>query len=309
MAKPSNCEKSLGNSASWQPDTVTSGTVVQVDDLVEALIGAGFSDKTIACYVPYIRRANAWLGQNGYSLDDVGPGLFREYSETVPFTRSSRALLRSSALAYWRVTGRLDGPALAVRVPKKPRMRCRALDETPAAVLARAARRRGDRKGLAVLIALYAGLRRNEIGTLRWSQISDDGWLTIVGKGDVTRALPLHPAILEALRAFAETTASGERPLCSEWLFPGRWGGPINPTTLWGWVRQVSVDAGIGNIKPHVLRHTALATALDNCRDLRAVQELAGHARPETTAGYTRVRRDRLVDAVTAIEYDLEETA
>ena len=57
-------------------------------------------------------------------------------------------------------------------------------------------------------------------------------------------------------------------------------------------------------VATHVLRHTALATALDATGDLRAVQELAGHARPETTAGYTRVRRDRLEAAVSAISYD-----
>ena len=48
----------------------------------------------------------------------------------------------------------------------------------------------------------------------------------------------------------------------------------------------------------------AIATALDNTRDLRAVQDLAGHARPETTAGYTRVRKNRLVDAVAALAYE-----
>ena len=292
---------------------------MQVDELVDALIGAGFSKKTIACYLPYIRRAEAWLGENGYSLDDVGPSKLREYSETLPLTRSSRSLLRSSLRAYWAASGRQDGPLLAIRLPKKPKMRCRALDDAPAAALARAARRRGDRKGLAVLIGLYAGLRRNEIGTLRWAQIGEDGWLTVVGKGDVTRSLPLHPAILEALGRFDGSAKvrgesppeSGivEPPPGSEWIFPGRWDGPVNPTTLWGWIREVSVDAGVGPVKPHVLRHTALATALDNTHDLRAVQELAGHARPETTAGYTRVRRDRLVEVVTAIEYDLEETA
>jgi integrase len=284
---------------------------VEGEQLLDALISAGFSNKTIACYLPYIRRSRIWCEARDYSIDTVSATTLREYSETLPFTRSSRAILRASLNAYWSAIGRPDGPALAIRVPKKPKMRCRALDEDVAAVLARAARRRGDHKGLAVLIGLYAALRRNEIGTLRWSQIGDDGWVTIVGKGDVTRYVPLHPAILEALKscAVSPTLSPGARLQGLEWVFPGRWGGPVNPTTLWGWIRDVATEAGIGNIKPHVLRHTALATALDNTRDLRAVQEFAGHARPETTAGYTRVRRDRLVEVVTAIEYGLEESA
>lgn len=272
------------------------------DELVDALIGLGFSDKTIVNYVRYIRRAQCWLGQRGHSLEDVSPSLMREYGDTLPMARSSRAVTRSSAKAYWLAIGRLDGPGAAVRVPKKPKMRCRALEDGPAAALAGAAELRADRKGLAVLIGLYAALRRNEIATLRWPSLGADGWLTIVGKGDVTRSLPLHPILLEALRSYrARLVPVG--PQGSEWVFPGRWGGPVNPTTLWGWVRDVSTAAGIGPITPHVLRHTALAVALDNTRDLRAVQELAGHARPETTAGYTRVRRNRLVDAVTAIDY------
>jgi integrase len=264
---------------------------VQADDLVDALIGLGFSRKTIACYLPYIRRAEAWAARNGYTLDSI------------------------TATAH-------------------------------------------------------SGLRRNEIGTLRWSQIGQDGWLTVVGKGDVTRSIPLHNAILDALGGIRPADRSAGSPQGSEWVFPGRYGGQppmpepaplsfllsilkgrgrrvawvaslllapepqvrhvasrdpsrrfngsrrvatgrglLNPTTLWGWIREVSRDAGLGDIKPHILRHTALSTALDRTRDLRAVQELAGHARPETTAGYTRVRRDRLVEVVTAIDYDLEEIA
>lgn len=278
------------------------------DALVDALIGLGFSTKTITTYVPSIERAQRWLRARGHSLDDVTPTLMREFTDALPLTRSSRALARSAAKAYWRVTGRTDGPAGAIRVPKKTRMRCRALEDGPAAELAREAAARGDRKGLAVLIGLYAGLRRNEMATLRWANI-DDGWLTITGKGDVTRSLPLHPKIVEALRAHGRLAADGRRlagsvgPEGSEWVFPGRWDGPVNPTTLWGWVSDVSESAGVGRVKTHVLRHTALSAALDNTRDLRAVQELAGHARPETTAGYTRVRRQRLVETVAAIEY------
>ena len=70
-------------------------------------------------------------------------------------------------------------------------------------------------------------------------------------------------------------------------------------------MREVAADAGM-KVPTHVLRHTALATALDNCHDLRAVQELAGHARPETTAGYTRVTARRLTEAVGAIHYGEE---
>ena len=158
---------------------------------------------------------------------------------------------------------------------------------------------RGDREGLAVLFGLYAGLRRAEIASLRWRQI-DAGWVTVLGKGDVERSIPLHPVILEALGGLSSCV---EAPQGRDWIFPGRFGGPTHPTTVWGWVRTIAESAGLGPIATHVLRHTALAVANDNTHDLRAVQELAGHARPETTAGYTRVRGQRLEATVRAITY------
>jgi site-specific recombinase XerD len=276
----------LGYAASMNEDTV-----------IEGMTAYGLSRKTITSYLGAVRAADS----AGIDLDSVTAVELRAYAETLPLTRSSRQLLRSAVLAYWKTSGREEGPARAIRVPSKPRMRCRALEDHPAAILAVAARKRGDLKGLAVLIGLYTALRRNEIATLRWADVDEAGWLTVVGKGDVTRTFPVHASLTEAFashRSYARKSRRGH-----DWIFRGRWGGPVNPTTVWLWVRAVAQDAGLGAVPPHVLRHTALATALDNCHDLRAVQEFAGHAWPETTAGYTRVTRNRLKDAVGAIRY------
>jgi integrase/recombinase XerC len=267
-----------------------------IDEFVDALIGRGYARKTIVVYVTALRAA-----ARSIDLDAVTATELRAYAESLPRTRSSKALLRSALRAYWDVSQRVDPPIAAVRVPTRARMRSRALDERSAARLARHAARRDDRKGLAVMIALYAGLRRAEISALRWDDIGPDGWVTLIGKGDVEGSIPLHPRLRRALAQY-RTTPAGQDP---EWVFPGREaGGPINPTTLWTWVRAVARDAGVAQVAPHILRHTCLTTALDGSRDLRAVQELARHARPETTAGYTRVHRDRLVETVAAIRYE-----
>lgn len=266
------------------------------EDLVEHMTARGLARKTMSVYLVTLKKAELHI-----DLDACTAVELRAYADTLPRTRSSRALLRSSLLAYWRASGRLDGPAAAIPVPSRPRMLCRALEDTDAAALEAAARRREDLKGLAVLLGLYTGLRRAEIAALRWSDVDGEGWVTVVGKGDMTRTFPLHPEILGAFSDARDRRRPSRRG--HDWIFRGRWCEPVNPTTIWLWVRQVADEAGIGAMPTHVLRHTALATALDNCRDLRAVQALAGHSRPETTAGYTRVTRQRLVDAVGAIHY------
>lgn len=266
---------------------------------IESMTARGLSRKTITVYVTALRKACERIDP-----ETVGAGHLRDYADTLPMTRWSRALLRSALVAYWTSIDRRDGPARAIPVPTKPRMRCRALEDHDAAVLAAAARRRGDLKGLAVLIGLYTGLRRNEIARLRWSDVDDTGWVTVVGKGDVTRTFPVHTSLAEAFASRRPQQRKARRG--HDWIFRGRWTEPVHPTTVWLWVREVAQAAGLPFVPTHVLRHTALATALDNCRDLRAVQELAGHARPETTAGYTRVTRTRLSDAVESITYGEE---
>lgn len=271
------------------------------DDFIGWMVAEGYARKTCVCYVTTLIAA-----AKSIDLERVDAVTLRNYAESLPFSRSTRAALRSALGAFWRSIGREEGPQGAIRVPRKRRLKCRALDEVDAERLARAAAARGDRKGLVVLLGLYTGLRRNEIATLRWRDV-DDGWLNVIGKADREREIPLHPILLEALRAHRGSTSHTSAtvgPPRSEWVFPGRYGGPQHPTTVWGWVREVSSAAGLPPIPTHVLRHTALATALDRTGDLRAVQELAGHASPETTAGYTRTTRRALLRAVESIEYE-----
>lgn len=265
------------------------------DELFDLLFGSGLALKTCTVYVGALRRARDGLAALGASLDDVDAITLRRFAESLPATRASRASLRSALSAYWRLTG-TTGPATAIRIPRRRRMRSKALDDSPAARLCAAARARGDLQGLAVAIGLYAGLRRAEIASLRWENVSA-GWIRFIGKGNVEREVPIHPVLASLLAAARRD---------SEWVFPSPQArrDHVHPTTLWGWVRALAREAGVGDVPTHVLRHTCLTNALEGTRDLRAVQELAGHASPETTAGYTRVSRARMQEAVAALDYE-----
>jgi integrase len=253
----------------------------------------GLAERSVAEYAKVVAAAEAWLARHGHNLHDAPGELLARYVATRPRSWATRKQLRTAFAHYWELSRRRRPPLWAVPVPPKPRGRCRALSELEAARLERAARERGDAKGLAVLLGLYLGLRVSEIAAFRWDQLRPDGWVRVVGKGGVQADIPAHPVLARALADF---------PRRGEWCFPGRFGGPVVPATVWGWIREVAAGCGLV-IQPHQLRHTCLATANDRTGDLRAVQELARHARPETTALYTRASARRLLAAVAALDY------
>lgn len=265
-----------------------------VPEFVEFLVSEGLSPKTVVTYRWALQDAFSWCERAGLELERLSPTEIARYATSLPRRRSSLQLARSALGWYWRACGRPGTPEKAIRVPTHPRMVCRALSEPEAVLLASSARARNDLPGLATLLGLYAGLRRAEIAAIRFDDVDDDGNLSLVGKGGVSATLPLHPVVLEQI-------AAERRDSSWPYLFPGSIDGHVHPTTVWCWVRQVASEAGLSPVSTHVLRHTALAVANDATGDLRAVQAFARHAKPETTAGYTRATQARLLAVATAI--------
>lgn len=270
--------------------------------LRDHLLAEGLSSRTVVIYGATAARADALCGELGLDLLRLAPSEARQLSEAWAPGRSSRSHLRSALVASWEAHGRLDGPAAALRVPRKAPGRCRALPEASATVLAAAARARGDHKGLAVLLGLYGALRRAEIARVRWSDLTEDGWLFVLGKGEREAHVPVHPVLLEAWLA-------ARRDATSRWVFPGRFDGQpgrsaghVSPASVWNWIREVAGTCGL-EVSPHELRHTAIATAHDATGDLRTAQAFARHARPETTALYTRTTTSALRAFVDRIDY------
>lgn len=263
-------------------------------DVREHLLAEGLSPRTVRHYLGAIGRAAEWFDARGLDLSQASAVDVAAYVEHLPRTWATRNLVRASLCHYWRALGRHDPPVRALRVPPKPRMVCKALERDDARLLAKAARSHGGREGLAVAVALYMGLRREEVARLRWDDLTD-GWLRVMGKGDRTRTLPVHPVVVELLDAHDRA---------GPYLFTGRYGGHVNPATIWQWMRDVSTAAGLGPVPTHVARHTMLAEANDRTGDLRSTQEWAGHGDPSVTSGYTRTTARRLTAVMEAIDYE-----
>ena len=150
----------------------------------------------------------------------------------------------------------------------------------------------------AVLELAYAsGLRLAELRGIRLEQLHlDEGFISVIGKGNKERVVPVGSQAVAALRRYLEVG----RPLLVRPRSPGtvfltRRGTAFAPVTLWLRVKACVRRAGLTrNVTPHMLRHSFATHLLEHGADLRVIQELLGHARISTTEIYTHVAGRRL---------------
>ncbi len=146
---------------------------------------------------------------------------------------------------------------------------------------------------------LYAtGLRVSELIELRLHQVETAaGYLTVLGKGDKERMVPMGELAADALRKYLgegrPRLLKGE-PRTQE-LFVNRRGRRLSRQGVWKIIKAYAVAAGIRqNMTPHMLRHSFATHLLENGVDLRSLQAMLGHADISTTQIYTHVAQVRL---------------
>lgn len=148
----------------------------------------------------------------------------------------------------------------------------------------------------AVLLLLYgAGLRIGEAIALPARVLPLGETLTVTGKRDKTRIVPLLPQVRTAVEAYAAEMPWAPTP--DEPLFRGVKGGPLSPGMIRRSVRAARGRLGLGErTTPHALRHSFATHLLGRGADLRALQELLGHASLSSTQIYTAVDAAHLLD-------------
>jgi integrase/recombinase XerC len=229
---------------------------------------------------------------------------------------SSRSLMRHLAgvRSFARHLAREHGLSLAalgaVRPPKLPRLLPKPLAAASAKRLAAAAT--GAAAGqppwiaardAAVLALLYGcGLRLSEALGFTRAQAPLPGGadsLTVTGKGGRQRRVPVLPQVQQAI---AEYVALCPHPLPPEGpLFVGARGGPLAPRLVQLTMQRLRGALGLpASATPHALRHSFATHLLARGGDLRAIQELLGHASLSTTQIYTAVDAERLLDVYRA---------
>jgi integrase/recombinase XerC len=197
--------------------------------------------------------------------------------------------------------GLAASPALAVlRAPKLPRSVPKPLSVVDAAEMIEAPTELVTsvwqaKRDVALLTLLYGcGLRLSEALGLKRSEAPRGDLITITGKGRKQRLVPVLPAVREAI---ADYLAACPYALAADGpLFVGARGGPLHPRIV---QRQMQALRGMLGLPetatPHALRHSFATHLLGGGGDLRAIQELLGHASLSTTQRYTSVETERLL--------------
>jgi integrase/recombinase XerD len=273
----------------------------------------GRSENTLAAYRRDLVAYVEFVHGRGAALGEVGEPLVQDY---LAFLRAAgrapssvaRALVAVRSLHRFLVDEGYAGsdPAGDVAPGRVPQGLPKALTEEEVelllgAVVGEDAVARRDR---AILEVLYGtGLRISELVGLSLTDVSlDEGLLRAFGKGAKERVVPLGRMARQALTSWLSPSGRGA-------LAPERWarrgdaeavflnarGGRLSRQGAWGIVRRHGNRVGLGpRLTPHVLRHSCATHMLDRGADIRAVQELLGHASISTTQVYTKVSTERL---------------
>ena len=151
---------------------------------------------------------------------------------------------------------------------------------------------------LMIRLGAECGLRRGEIARVHSDDVVADSAgrsLIVRGKGDKQRVMPFGAPADKALRDWLE---HGRPVLCGDMsddaFFLGSQGGRIGQRMVRKVVHDRAREAGVPDISPHALRHSAATHMLDGGADLREVQEMLGHSSLKTTQRYTHVSIEQL---------------
>ena len=215
-----------------------------------------------------VDELTAWLARPGWSTD----------------TRRSQLAALRSFYGWAHATGRIkaDPSRLLPRIRQSQHMARPAPDRAVKVAMIAA----DKRTRLMLTLGVRQGLRRGEIALVHSDDLMEDltGWtLRVHGKGRKDRDVPL-----------ADDVAARLLSLPKGWAFPGETCGHLSA----GHVGVLMARALPGDLTAHTLRHAFATKVYRNTRDLLAVQELLGHASPETTRHYVQLPEDSLRRAV-----------
>ena len=280
-----------------------------LDQFLKATVfESGLADRTLSAYAGDLRRYLATLAENG--VGDIGDVVGEDILDHLIALRKEGLSARSAArhlsairrfhafLCQEKVSK--HNPAETIDSPRLMRGLPKVLSNAEVDRLLEAASYDPDNvtRNTAIMELFYScGLRISELASLQLRDVSfEEGTLRVRGKGSKTRIVPLGERAALRVQRWMQERAAGK--VQDDTLFLSSRGARMSRTSVWQVVKDCARAANIRqNVTPHMLRHSFATHLLDNGADLRAVQEMLGHADIATTQIYTHVSVDRLKKA------------
>ena len=269
---------------------------------------AGHSPNTVEAYLRDLRRLVGFAASKGVRAPDkVTRGLLRDFVYLLKDTGLSPATIRREVSAIRTYFGFLvgegtvaDDPSDRLESPQRGRQLPDVLSVAEIEALLAAPQvdeRLAWRDRAFLELAYGAGLRVSELCNLTLTDLlMSEGLVRVFGKGGKERVVPIGRGVIGAVSTYLHTLrASLDRGKSARRVLLNARGQPLSRVGAWGIVKRSARRAGITKrVTPHTLRHSFATHLLEGGADLRAVQEMLGHADLSTTQIYTHVDREYL---------------
>jgi len=268
------------------------------------------SDRTVSAYLSDVAKLRAFAEEHSPVLRPEAMGLDDLQAFTTSVAKqglgaTSQARLISAMRGFYKSLRRekviTSDPTELLESPKLGRYLpvFLSVQEIDAIVSAIDMSKKLAHRDRAMIETLYGcGLRVSELCGLRMSWLHfSDGFIRVIGKGDKERLVPISPEAMKQITRYREDerTHLPVKKNAEDILFLNTRGSGLTRMSVFNLTKKLAVKAGITKtISPHTFRHSFATHLVEGGADLRAVQEMLGHASITTTEIYTHLDRDYL---------------
>jgi integrase/recombinase XerD len=275
------------------------------------LLERGLSDNTRVAYLADLDRFSEWLDDRQLSFDKVTIETLQQFvAELYDLGISPRTQARiiSGLKSFYRFlaleriveenpTLLLDAPRVGKHLPE-----VLTVDEIDRMIFMVDMTKAEGQRNRAIIETLYGcGLRVSELCNLEISRVNlDEGYLTVIGKGNKERMVPMSETSIEEIRLYlVEREKLNIKPGEENILFLNRRGHRLTRVMVFYIVRNLAELADVRKtISPHTLRHSFATHLLEGGANLRSIQQMLGHENISTTEIYLHMDNTRLREEI-----------
>lgn len=280
-----------------------------VDEFLHFIkIEKGLSENTVASYRRDLTQYLTFLSNEKIgSIDNIDRftitlflGHLKDEGKSPKTLRRAQASIRGFHQFALRERYAVKDPTIIMEAPKVQQTLPDTLtiDEVDKLLSTPDTSKVTGQRDLVMLELLYAtGMRVSELIQLQVSQVNTTmGFVSVIGKGNKERIIPIGNRMIKLLDGYLQQTRYLMlKKEMTDALFLNFHGKPLTRQGFWKILKQIGMDAGITKkLTPHTLRHSFATHLIENGADLRAVQEMLGHADISTTQIYTHISKNKI---------------